>query len=132
MKSRSEMLNAYLSEVRQTRFRPGSHDCGLYVAGWVSRVTGRDHGAIWRGQYRSMDELRLLVEDAGYTSHVDYVASLFPEVPPSFAQTGDLAVVDGEALGIMASERVFVLRPDGLGHVPRRMAHRAFTIKQGD
>lgn len=126
--TRQQMLNAYLAEVRATRFRPGAHDCGLFVAGWVNSLTGEDHGARWRGKYRSMAELEELVKADGFESHVDYVASLFPAVAPAMAQTGDLAVVETSALGIVASDRVFVLRPDGLGHVSRMQSHRGFKV----
>jgi len=126
--TRQQALNAYLAEVRMRRFRPGSHDCGLFVAWWVKLITGDDHGARWRGKYRSMKGLAELVKADGFESHVDYVASLFPAVAPALAQTGDLAVVEGDALGIFASDRVFVLRPDGLGHVSRLRAERAFRV----
>ncbi len=127
--TRQEHLSAYLDRVRRRKFRPGSHDCGLFVAGWVKRLTGVDHGKPYRGRYRSMKRLAELLAEDGFESHVDYVASLFPEAAPAFAQTGDLAVVEGDALGIVASDRVFVLRPDGgLGHVSRLKAERAFTI----
>ncbi|MCI2213288.1 DUF6950 family protein [Pseudosulfitobacter pseudonitzschiae] len=126
--TRVETLNAYLEQVRRHRFRPGSHDCGMYVAGWVQSATGVDHGKIWRGRYRSMAALDELMKEAGFATHVDYVASLFAEIPPAVAQVGDLAVVEGRALGIIAADRVFVLRPDGLGHVSRLRAERAFRI----
>lgn len=128
MTSRSQHLHTYLAKVRATRFRPGSHDCGMYVAGWVHRITGEDHGARWRGRYRSLERLAEIMKEDGFDDHVSYVASLFEEIPPASAQVGDLAVVEGDALGIFASERVFVLRPDGLGHVSRMMAQRAFRV----
>lgn len=126
--TRQQMLDAYLAKVRRRKFRPGSHDCGLFVAGWVKALTGEDYGKRWRGRYRSMAGLAEIMAEEGYASHVDYVASLFEEIPPALAQTGDLAVVAGEALGVVASDRVFVLRPDGLGHVSRLQTERAFTV----
>ena len=126
--SRAQMLIDYLDAVRAKRFRPGSHDCGMYVAGWVKVATGVDHGKRWRGRYRSMKRLAEGMAQDGFTSHVDYIASLFPEIPPAMAQVGDLAVCDGNAMGIFASDRVFVLRPDGLGHLSRLKAVRAFKI----
>lgn len=126
--TRSEALAQYLAEVRGTRFRPGSHDCGMFVAGWVRRITGVDHGARWRGRYRGMARLAEIMAQDGFESHVDYISNLFPDVPPSMAQTGDLAVCAGDAMGIVASERIFVLRPDGLGHVSRLRAERAFAV----
>lgn len=126
--TRQEQLNTYLIAVRSKRFRPGSHDCGHFVAGWVEVATGVDHGAAWRDAYISMQEAAERLTGAGYEDHVDLVASILPETPPAFARVGDLAVVDGRALGIVASDRVFVLRPDGLGHVSRLRALRAFSV----
>ncbi|MAN99845.1 hypothetical protein [uncultured Roseovarius sp.] len=122
------LLINYLDAVRAMRFRPGSHDCGMYVAGWVKVATGVDHGERWRGRYRSMAGLARVMAEDGFASHVDYIASLFPEIPPAVAQLGDLAVCEGNAMGIFASDRVFVLRPDGLGHLSRLKAARAFQI----
>jgi len=126
--SRAQMLITYLDTVRVMRFRPGSHDCGMYVAGWVKAATGVDHGKRWRGRYRSMAGLARVMAEDGFASHVDYIASLFPEIPPAMAQVGDLAVCEGSAMGIFASDRVFVLRPDGLGHISRMKALRAFKV----
>ncbi|ARE84998.1 hypothetical protein ROSMUCSMR3_03544 [Roseovarius mucosus] len=126
--SRAIRLIDYLDAVRAKRFRPGSHDCGMYVAGWVKVATGVDHGERWRGRYRSMAGLTRVMAQDGFASHVDYIASLFPEIPPAMAQVGDLAVCEGSAMGIFASDRVFVLRPDGLGHLSRLKAERAFQI----
>ena len=126
--SRAMLLINYLDAVRAMRFRTGSHDCGMYVAGWVKVATGVDHGERWRGRYRSMAGLARVMAEDGFASHVDYIASLFPEIPPAVAQLGDLAVCEGNAMGIFASDRVFVLRPDGLGHLSRLKAARAFQI----
>lgn len=126
--SRAVQLTQYLADVRAKRFRPGSHDCGMYVAGWVKVATGVDHGKRWRGRYRSMKRLAEIMAEDGFASHVDYIASLFPEIPPAMAQVGDLAVCEGNAMGIFASDRVFVLRPDELGHLSRLKAVRAFQI----
>jgi len=126
--TRQQHLNAYLARVRARRFRPGAHDCALFVSGWVEQMTGHDHAAAFRGRYTKLDAGQDLLAAAGFEDHVALVASILTETLPSMAQTGDLAVVDDRALGIVASERVFVLRPDGLGHVSRRQAQRAFTV----
>ncbi len=126
--TRQEILNEYLRTVRTQRFRPGAHDCGLFAAGWVVACTGQDYADQWRGNYRSMADAQAMLEANGFSDHVEYVASVLPEVAPSMAQTGDIAVVDGRALGIFASDRVFVLRPDGLGHVSRMQAIKGFSV----
>lgn len=124
----NDRLNAYLSACRAKAFRPGRHDCATFAAGWVKEATGKDHARGWRGKYASLKKGRAMLEEAGHADHVAFVAAHLEEIPPSFAQTGDLAVIDGWALGIVSAERVFVLSPDGLGHVSLMRAERAFKV----
>ena len=127
--SRAQQLREYLAQVRERRFQPGVHDCGTFVAGWVVTATGTlPGGDWWRGAYRSMKSLDDVMREAGYAGHVEYIASLLTEIAPAMAMTGDLAVVEGHAMGIFSGERVFVLRPDGLGHVSRMQAKRALRV----
>ncbi|SMO98935.1 hypothetical protein SAMN06265173_1482 [Thalassovita litoralis] len=126
--TRAELLTAYLEAARHRRFRPGSHDCALFIAGWVRRVTGIDHAEGWRGRYRSLKRGQTLLRDIGFEDHVALVASLLEETPPARARNGDIALMNGHALGILSAERVFVLHPDGLGSVTRLQAERAFRV----
>jgi hypothetical protein len=126
--TRVENLNAYFDRVRRRKFRPGSHDCAMYAAAWVKIATGVDYAKQFRGKYRSMDAGHVLLKEAGFDAYGDFVASLLPEIHPSAANVGDLAVIEGRAIGIFASDRVFLLRPDGLGHVSRLLAERAFKV----
>lgn len=126
--TRAQLLQTYLAEVRRKRFRPGQHDCALFVAGWVKMVTGQDHARGWRSKYRSLKRGRAMLQEAGHADHIALAASVLEEVSPAMAQTGDLAVIDGNALGVVSSDRVFVLHPDGLGHVSRMRAGRAFKV----
>lgn len=126
--SRIVLLNTYLAEVREVRFRPGVHDCAMFAAGWVERLTGRDLAGPWRGRYLSLDEGAQMLREHGYADHIAILAERFEEIPPAMARTGDFAVIDGKALGIFSSDRVFVLHPDGLAHVSRMRAKRAFRV----
>lgn len=126
--TRAQKLHAYLDRARAEKFRPGEHDCALFVAGWVAIATGTDHGEEWRGTYKTLEDGKALLADHGCADHIELVASLLTETTPAMARNGDLALVGGEALGIVSDERVFVLRLDGIGHVSRRLAERAFTV----
>lgn len=123
-------LSAYLNKVARKPFRPGSHDCALFVAGAVEAMTGADLAAQWRG-YKSLEEGRERLSEAGYGDHVSLVASLFNEVAPSFAQVGDIVVLPadtGASLGIVQGEGVYCLTPAGLAVVSRMLAERAFRV----
>jgi hypothetical protein len=124
----TQALHAFTDQVKGKPFRPGSHDCGMFAAAWVKYWTGRDVVVGLRGKYRTLKKAQEMFEARGFKDHVDFAASLFADVHPAFAQIGDLAVVDGDALGIVAGENVYVLKPTGLSTVSRLRATRAFTI----
>ena len=121
-------LVAYLEEVRARPFAYGSHDCALFVAGAVQAMTGFDAAAGFRDRYDSLKGgLKLLTKG----DHVALVARLLAEVPPSFAQVGDIAVIGQvgvPALGLFEGETILVLRDEGLGHMPRAAATQAFRV----
>lgn len=125
---RLQLLIAYAAEAGQRPFRPGSHDCALFAAGWVKQVTGHDLAHGWRSKYRSLSRGQRLLEEAGFADHVALAAAHLPEIAPAFAQLGDLAVLDNEAFGLVAGEMIYCLRPDGLGLVPRGEMRRAFEV----
>lgn len=123
-------LTAYLAQTEKTAFRPGRHDCALFVAGAVAAMTGVDHARGWRG-YRSLKSGQAKLAAAGYADHIALIASVLDECPPAFAQVGDLAVVDGDggdAMGVVMGEVIAVLRPSGRGYVPLMAAKRVFRV----
>jgi hypothetical protein len=126
---RLTLLIDYAAEAGQRPFRPGRHDCALFAAGWVKIVTGHDLARGWRSTYRSLKRGQQLLEDASFTGHVEFAASHLPEIPPAFAQIGDIAVLGDQAFGIVAGEMIYCLRLDGLGLVPRGQMRRAFQLE---
>ena len=126
---RLSLLITYAAEAGQKPFRPGRHDCALFAAGWVKLVTGWDLARGWRSTYRSLKRGQQLLEEAGFADHVAFAASHLPEIPPAFAQVGDLAVLETQAFGIVAGEMIYCLRPNGLGLVPRSAMRRAFQVR---
>jgi hypothetical protein len=123
-------LTDYVISVQGASFRPGRLDCALFAAGAVRAMTGRDHARGFRG-YRTLAGGARRLQARGFEDHVALVAARLEEVPPAFAQAGDLAVIptgEGPALGIVQGEQVYVMRPDGLGLVSRLDAARAFRV----
>lgn len=123
-------LTAYLAQVSGKSFRPGRHDCALFVAGAVEAMTGVDHARGWRG-YRSLATGQKKLEARGFADHIALIANILPEVSPIMAQVGDLAVVESDgdqALGIVQGAYVYVLRPDGAGLVLLTDVTRAFRV----
>lgn len=125
-------LVAYLSAHARAAFRPGVHDCALFVAGAVEAMTGTDLAAEWRGGYRSLSAGRDQLRSAGFDSPAGLAAALFEAVPPILAREGDIAVLRGDdgqdALGLVQGALIYVLRPDGLGLVPLTEAVVAYRV----
>lgn len=111
-------------------FKPGTHDCALAAANAVKAMTGKDYARGFRG-YRTIAEGLRKLKAKGYEDHVALVAEHFEEIPPSMAQVGDIAVVqgdDGLALAIVQGELLYVTAPQGRALVPLTSAKRAFRV----
>lgn len=125
-------LSAWLTGCARHPLVPGEHDCALFAAGAVQAMTGSDPAARWRGGYTSLPQGLRALRAAGFADHVAVVAALFEEVPPAFAQVGDIAVVrqPGElpALGVVTGAEVAVLREAGLGFVSCLDAAQAWRV----
>ena len=96
-------LTVHLDTVARDAFSYGSHDCALFAAGCVQAMTGVDLAARYRGLYRTLKGGLKLLDKDGFDSHLAVVRAHFAEVPPAFAQVGDIMVLgsdDGiDALG---------------------------------
>ena len=125
-------LRAYLEAVARASFRPGAHDCALFVAGGIEAMTGEDLAADWRGSYRSLKAGRAKLAEQGCPDLASLAAARFEEVPAIFAQEGDVAILrdarGDHAFGLVQGALIYVLRKDGLGLVPLTDAERAFRI----
>lgn len=134
MKARGarKRLIEYVAKAARTPFQWGKHDCALFAAGAVKAQTGKDPARGLRGRYSTVSGAMKHLRKLGYTSLGDLAGAQFQEIPPAFAQVGDIAVVHDdaatEALGVVQGERIYVLRPDGLGLVPLMSARRAFRV----
>jgi len=98
-------------------------------------MTGVDPAMEWRRRYTTLQGGLRVLRRAGFRDHIEVVATQFPEIPVSEALPGDLVVIDadddpdpGPALGVMQGAAIYVLRPDGLGLMPRNVAARAFRV----
>ena len=118
-------LHEYLDECREKPFAWGRHDCALFAARWVKLATGKDLTLGIR--YRSERAGRKALAEAGYASPLAVAEANLPEVHPAFARPGDVALI-GEAMGIVAGERVAVLQASGMGWLPLTDATRAFRV----
>lgn len=120
-------LTDFLRENHRRPFQPGIWDCAIWAAGAVEAMTGEDHLRGFRG-YRTIAEGKRKLQARGFEDHVAYVASLLPEVQPSFAQPGDVAVIEGQSLGIVQGANVYFFGVNGFGTRPFTVIERAFRV----
>ena len=113
-------MNAAIEEARHRKFKWGEHDCVLFAAGVVERLTGIDHAAAWRGTYT--DEIgayRKLRTEGGMFSAVS--ARLGNSVQKFHAQRGDVVAFDTAknrpALGICIGTHCAFAGKEGLSFV---------------
>lgn len=124
-------LAAYLGTCAGRPFEWGTHDCALFAAGAIEAMTGEDPGAAFRGRYRTFKGGLKALQKVGHADHVALAVALLDEVPPAFAQAGDLAMIqtpEGAAMGIVQGHRIYVLRPEGLATVDLLQAARAWRV----
>ena len=118
-------LTDFLRDNHARPFVPGRWDCAIWAAGAVEAMTGEDLMRGFRG-YRTIPEGKRKLQAKGFEDHVAYVASLLPEVPPAFAQPGDVAVLAEQSLGIVQGANVYVFGVNGFGTLPFTVIDRAF------
>lgn len=125
-------LQAEIEAQRHAPFAWGARDCALGLAGGVVQaLTGVDLRRGWRGKYKTARGAMKALRAAGFESLGDAVASMLPEIHPSQAHVGDLALVnEGEigALAVFNGGVLVVLTVDGLGVRERSAAVRAFKV----
>lgn len=123
---------ADLIEQRRRVPADGTNNCGLFVADAVLAMTGEDLAEGWRNHYATIADAVAAVRAAGFADVCELAAARLTEIHPSRARHGDVAAIPlnagAWALGIVAGERVTVLRPDGLGTVSLDAATRAFQV----
>ena len=110
-------LTLYLADVARRPFAPGVHDCALFAAGAVQAMTGVDMAAPFRGRYRTLAGGSRILKAAGFVDHIALAAARLAEFHTSRAAPGDLAVIptpDGDALGLVQGEQVYVLSATGM------------------
>ena len=125
---------AEMDRQRRDPFAWGSQDCALgLAAGAVTAITGQDVAQPWRGRYVSPSGARRALHKAGVASLADLVASMLPEIPPAFADVGDIGVIEADgplkqALCVVDASGLIVLTETGHGRRPREDMIRAFKV----
>lgn len=126
---------AEMDRQRRDAFAWGAQDCALgLAAGAVEALTGTDLRIGWRGKYKTPAGALKAVKAKGFDGLPDLIASLLPEIPPAFADVGDIGVIHvddgalGQALCVVDASGLIVLTEAGHGRRPREDMIRAFKV----
>lgn len=93
--SRERRLAAYLSHSARKPFAWGSHDCCLFVAGWIEAERGECPAGGFRGRYRTaLGAARLIHRAGGFTPFLARLAATAGLCRTEAPRPGDVGVVD--------------------------------------
>lgn len=109
-------------------------DCIGWAAGIAKTMTNRDVVAHLRGTYSNEAEAKRAMVRLGFANLGDVAASLFKEISPARASTGDWVIIsnqdDGmELIGVVSYDRVLAKAKTGIATVPRTEIKRAFRVE---
>jgi hypothetical protein len=121
-------LDALVKERWAAPFLFGANDCCLFAADCVLAVTGQDPAHDLRGAYSTEKGAALMVRKFG---GVPQLAKdrLGEEIPPTFLQVGDVALVrmqDQDMLAVCFGSHLLAPGPEGLVYVPIEHALQAW------
>lgn len=126
----SVRLQSLIFAQREAAFDPAGAHCGFFAADVVMAITGHDPAEGWR-RPEPLAKAMAKLKRAGFADHIQFAASLLPEIPPAMARDGDLAVVPtaaGPGFGVVVGASIIVRGEHSLGTVSRLTAVRAFRV----
>lgn len=113
-----DRLRTYLDTCAEKKFEWGKHDCTLFAASSVQRVTGHDFAEALRGTYADAKGAALVLREHGAGTLLKTVSEcLGRHRHVAFAKRGDVVMHNG-SLGICAgSMSLFVGSRDDFGQL---------------
>lgn len=128
-------LEAVIDERRAAGFGWGQLDCltGL-VAPCLNAVYGVKYFEAYNGRYKTAKGALALMRRSGFKNLAELVASELDEIHISQSAIGDVAAIPsgddfGYSMGVVISDRVFVVHENGFGHRDLMEAERVFRPK---
>jgi hypothetical protein len=128
-----DRLQTYLDTVAEKPFLWGEHDCALFAASAVQRMTGVDPAEAFRNLYDSELGARKALREVGQGTLLKTAKHWFG-APKSvyFAKRGDLVMRDRTTLGICVGPFSWFVGEEhgaaGLVVIPTNACRYAFTV----
>ena len=128
----SEKLVNYLLDNLDTPFEWGTFDCCLFAANAVREMTGKDFAAPFRDKCTTEKGAAKALIKYGQGDIKSTLNAIFGPLKPRLkAGRGDLVLVEtdtGDALGVVASGKIWVATFDGLATIPLERALGCWSV----
>jgi len=115
-----------------TPFQWGTFDCCLFAANAVREMTGKDFAAPFRDKYTTEKGAAKALIKYGQGDIKSTLNAIFGPLKPRLkAGRGDLVLVEtdtGDALGVVASGKIWVATFDGLATIPLERALGCWSV----
>jgi hypothetical protein len=108
------LLYHHILEARGKEFEWGTHDCVLWCADWIQKVTGEDLAANWRGTYSTQEEADTILGSLGFNNASELASHYQEEIPVARAQRGDIMLHPSGTLGICDGAFAYFVTKDGV------------------
>lgn len=122
-----DRLVAYLAAVASKPHVYGDHDCALHGANAVFAQTGRDHGTLFRGRYRTELGAARALRKYGAGDLIATFDRHLEVIPPALARRGDLVLAQG-SIGVCIGGEAMFAGTAGLERIARGEWSRAWRV----
>lgn len=128
-----DRLATYLDRVSEEPFKWGEHDCALFAASAVQRMTGVDPAEDFRGTYDSYKGATEALREHGSGTLLKTVRDWFgPSISVHLAKRGDLVMRDARTLGVCVGQYSWFVAQIGAGvgliALPTASCAYSFTV----
>ena len=128
-----DRLATYLDNVSEAPFEWGQHDCALFAASAVQRMTGVDPAEEFRGQYDTYKGATEALRKHGAGTLLKTVRDWFgPSISVHLAKRGDLVMRDARTLGVCVGQYSWFVAQIGTGKgliaLPTASCAYAFSV----
>jgi hypothetical protein len=128
-----DRLCVYLDRVTDEPFKWGEHDCALFGADAVERMTGTDIAADYRGQYNDYPSACRALRECGQGTLLKSMKHWFGEpISVHLAKRGDLVMKDRRTVGVCVGQFSWFVAEIGSGAgliaLPTASCRYAFTV----
>jgi hypothetical protein len=121
-------LYLHILEGKTTPFAWGTHDCVLWCADWVHKLTGNDYADDFRGKYATEEAAAEVLKALGVHSYSDLAGRFLEIVPVIRARRGDIMLHPQGMLGICDGAHAYFLTVDGVTRIAFDRCLQAWSV----